>query len=66
MLEYTTIANPRPSLGVLIHHTDGEREYRYDTEPPSTGELVSGLMAAEQNGWTVVDMKADWNTIFAD
>ena len=66
MLEYTTIANPRPSLGVLIHHTDGEREYRYDTKPSSTGELVSGLVAAEQNGWIVVDMEADWNTIFAD
>jgi phosphoserine phosphatase len=66
MLEYTTIANPRPSLGVLIHHTDGEREYRYDTKPSSTGELVSGLVAAEQNGWIVVDMQADWNTIFAD
>jgi phosphoserine phosphatase len=66
MLEYTTIGNPRHSLGVLIHHTDGEREYRYDAESPSTGKLVSGLLAAEQNGWTVVDMKADWRTIFAD
>jgi hypothetical protein len=51
---------------VLIHHTDGEREYRYDTESPSTGQLVSGLVGAEQNGWIVVDMEADWNTIFAD
>ena len=66
MLEYTTIANPRPSLGVLIHHTDGEREYRYDTEPPSTGKLISALHAAGEHGWTVVDMKVDWNTIFGD
>jgi phosphoglycolate phosphatase-like HAD superfamily hydrolase len=66
MLEYTTIGNPRPSLGVLIHHTDDQREYRYDTEPTSTGKLVSALRAAGERGWTVVDMKVDWNAIFAD
>ena len=66
MLEYTTIGNPRPSLGVLIHHTDDQREYRYDTEPTSTGKLVSALRAARERGWTVVDMKVDWNAIFAD
>jgi hypothetical protein len=66
MLEYTTIANPRPSLGVLIHHTDGEGEYRYDAEPPSTGKFISALQAAGEHGWTVVDMRVDWNTIFGD
>jgi hypothetical protein len=53
MLEYTTIANPRPSLGVLIHHTDGEREYRYDAEPPSTGKLISALQAAVRDPYHV-------------
>lgn len=66
MLEYTTIGNPRPSLGVLIHHTDDQREYRYDAEPTSTGKLVSALQAAKPNGWTVVDMRLDWNMVFAD
>jgi hypothetical protein len=66
MLEYTTIANPRPRLGILIHHTDGEREYRYDAAPTSTGKLVSALQAAGTNGWVVVDMKADWKTVFGD
>lgn len=66
MLEYTTIDNPRPSMGVLIHHTDGQREYRYDTKPTSTGKLVSALQIAEERGWTVVDMAEDWNTVFAD
>ena len=66
MLEYTTIGNPRPSLGVLIHHTDDQREYRYDAEPAATGKLVTALQAAKPNAWTVVDMKLDWNTIFAD
>jgi phosphoserine phosphatase len=66
MLEYTTIDNPHPSLGVLIHHTDGEREYQYDSNTTSTGKLTTALQVAEPNKWVVVDMKADWNTIFSD
>jgi len=27
MLEYTTVGNSRPSLGMLVHHTDADREY---------------------------------------
>lgn len=65
MLEYTTIDNPRPSLGVLIHHTDPDREYAYDANPPSSGKLVTALQAAEPNGWTVVDMKNDWKSVFS-
>ncbi|MFM9033063.1 MAG: HAD family hydrolase [Mycobacterium sp.] len=65
MLEYTTIDNPRPSLGVLIHHTDGDREYRYDENPTSSGSLVAALRDAPQRGWTVVSMKDDWKDIFA-
>ena len=65
MLEYGTIANPRPSLGVIIHHTDGEREYQYDVNPKSSGTLVEALKEAPQRGWTVVSMKDDWKTIFA-
>ncbi|HSC28397.1 MAG TPA: HAD family hydrolase [Vicinamibacterales bacterium] len=64
MLEYTTVANPRPSLGVLVHHTDGEREYAYDAKPPASGRLVTALAAAPSRGWIVVDMKNDWNTVF--
>ena len=63
MLEYTTIDNPRPSLGVLIHHTDAEREYAYEN-PPASGKLVTALQEAGPRAWTVVDMKADWNTVF--
>jgi phosphoserine phosphatase len=66
MLEYTTTANPHPSLGVLVHHTDDVREYQYDAAPTSTGKLVSALEAAPPNGWVVVDMKDDWNTVFGD
>ena len=65
MLQYTTIGNPRPTLGVLIHHTDAEREYAYDAHPAGTGRLVEALAEAPRRGWTVVDMKRDWAEAFA-
>jgi len=64
MLEYTTIGNPRPSFGLIVHHTDAEREYAYDANPKSSGKLTTALEAAPKNGWTVVDMKADWKTVW--
>jgi hypothetical protein len=66
MLEYTTMGNPRPSFGLIVHHTDGEREYAYDAMPKSSGKLVKALADAPQRGWTVVDMKSDWKVILAD
>ena len=42
MLEYTTINNPRASFGLIVHHTDAEREYAYDAHPKSSGKLVEG------------------------
>ena len=65
MLEYTTIKNPRPSLGMIVHHTDAEREYAYDSDPKSTGKLVQALADAPKRGWIVVDMKNDWSQVFA-
>jgi hypothetical protein len=64
MLEYTTIDNPRPSLGLLVHHTDAEREYAYDAHPPSSGKLTTALADAPKRGWAVVDMKTDRNRVF--
>jgi len=66
MLEYTTINNPRPSFGLIVHHTDAEREFAYDANPKSSGKLVEALADASQRGWTVVDMKRDWNQVFSD
>ena len=65
MLEYTTIDNPYTSLGVIIHHTDKVREYEYDKKPPLSGKLITALEEAPKRGWVVVDMKSDWNTVFA-
>jgi len=64
MLQYTTINNPRPSFGLIVHHTDSEREYAYDAKTKSTGKLVEALNEASKRGWLVVDMKQDWNAIF--
>lgn len=62
MLEYVT-TSPKPSFGLIVHHTDGEREYAYDRQSP-IGRLDRALTDAPQRGWTVVDMKADWKQIF--
>jgi hypothetical protein len=46
------------------HHTDDEREYAYDSDPllgSGTGQL---LAAASERHWTVVDMAADWSSVF--
>lgn len=64
MLEYTTIANPSPSFGLIVHHTDADREYAYDAKPKSSGKLVEALADAPKRGWTVVDMKKDWKSVF--
>jgi hypothetical protein len=40
--------------------TDGERENKYDKHT----EKVMPL--AKKEGWTVIDMKNDWKTIFPE
>ena len=65
MLEYTTIDNPRPGFGLIVHHTDAKREYAYDAHPQSSGKLVAALQEAPARGWVVVDMAKDWSRVFA-
>ncbi len=65
MMEYTTINNPCPSLGLIVHHTDPEREYAYDEAPKSSGKLVDALLDAPKRGWLVVDMAKDWNDVWS-
>lgn len=62
MLQWTTMSGG-VRLGVIIHHTDGEREYAYDRNT-SIGHLDTALDVATLNNWTVVDMKRDWKRIF--
>jgi phosphoglycolate phosphatase-like HAD superfamily hydrolase len=66
MLEWTTAggkAAGKPALGVLVHHTDAEREYAYDRDS-HIGQLNRGLDEAPERGWVLIDMHADWTTIF--
>lgn len=62
MLQWTD-ANVREHFCLYVHHTDAEREYAYDRQS-KVGKLDKGLDAAAERGWTVVDMKSDWKTIF--
>jgi phosphoglycolate phosphatase-like HAD superfamily hydrolase len=62
MLQWTTSGNGA-RLGVIIHHTDAEREWAYD-RGSHIGGLEKALDEAPAWGWTVVDMKADWKVIY--
>lgn len=62
MLQYTA-AGSGPRLALIIHHTDAEREWAYDRGSP-IGKLDKALDEGRAKGWTIVDMKADWKTVF--
>lgn len=62
MLQWTTVGGG-PRLGVLVHHTDSDREWAYDRDS-HIGRLDRGLNEAELRGWLVVDMADAWRTIF--
>jgi len=57
MLEFTRHPH-QPSLGVLILHDDGEREFDY------TSGAEDALARADASGWTVASIKNDWATVF--
>lgn len=63
MLQYTT-TGPGPRFGLIVHHTDDVREVAYDRDS-HIGKLEKGLDDAAKNNWLVVDMKQDWNKIYA-
>ncbi len=63
MLEWTAAGTGARFMG-LVHHTDAEREYAYDRQS-LVGRLDKALDEANAKGWTVVDMKRDWNKVFA-
>ncbi len=64
MLQWTT-AGSGARFGLIVHHTDGEREVAYDRQS-SIGKLDKALDEAAKRGWTVVSMKDDWNTVFPE
>jgi phosphoserine phosphatase len=64
MLEWTTTGDGA-RLGMIIHHTDADREWAYDRES-HVGRLDRGLDEAVERGWIVVDMKNDWAVVFPE
>lgn len=46
----------------FLHHTDAEREWAYD-RGSHVGRLDKAVDEARSLGWTVVDMKRDWDII---
>jgi hypothetical protein len=63
MLQWTT-SGAGPRFGLIVHHTDAEREYAYDRQS-HFGRLDKALDAAAVNEWTVVSMKSDWKKVFS-
>jgi hypothetical protein len=63
MLQWTT-GTEAARLGLIVRHTDADREWAYDRQS-SVGRLDQALDQATSGGWTVVDMKQDWKQVFA-
>lgn len=63
MLEWTT-SGSGPRFGLIVHHTDSDREWAYDRES-HIGKLSRGLDEAEKKGWVVVDMMKDWKFVYS-
>lgn len=62
MLQWTD-SNPYPSLKVYLHHTDKDREWKYDRDS-RIGKLDKGLDEAVSKKWTIIDMVKDWKVIY--
>ncbi len=63
MLQWATEGSSA-GLGLIVHHTDAEREWAYDAYA-ATGKLDNGLDQAQANDWAIVDMKHDWKIVFS-
>lgn len=64
MLRWTTAGQGR-RFGLIVHHTDAEREWAYDRKS-HVGKLDKALDQAEAAGWVVVDMRRDWRSIYPE
>jgi phosphoglycolate phosphatase-like HAD superfamily hydrolase len=62
MLEWVT-SQPRRTLGLIVHHDDGTREFAYDHQS-HIGGLDRGLDEAATRGWVLVSIKDDWKKVY--
>lgn len=46
------------AFSILVVHDDADREFAY------TAAAEKSVVAAKKNGWTLVSVKNDWNTVF--
>jgi hypothetical protein len=60
-----TSSGPGARLALLLHHDDAEREFAYD-RGFRLSPLAEALDKADDCGITIVSMKRDWATVFAD
>ena len=60
-----TTAGDGARLGLLIHHTDADRDWA-DDRGSHLGRLDRGLEEAADRGWVVVDMKQDWMVVYPE
>ncbi len=63
MLQWTTLGTKEKRFAGIVHHTDKDREFANDRDS-HIGRLDKALTEAENNGWTVVDMKQEWKVIY--
>lgn len=63
MLQWTA-GGPGRTLELVVHHTDGDREYAYDRDPILGSGTDKILAAAAEHKWTVIDIAADWATVY--
>ena len=59
MLQYTD-AGAGPSLSLLVHHDDADREFDY------VAGAEQALDQTGTNGWIVASIKNDWANVFAE
>lgn len=59
MMEYTVIGQS-PSLALLVHHDDEEREYSY------TQGTEKALELAKKYNWKVISIKQDFRQVYSD
>ena len=64
MLQWTSTATGYPRFGLIVYHTDAEREWAYD-RASHIGQLDKGLDDAAKYGWKLVDMKKDWKRVYS-
>ena len=57
MLQYTVVGH-KPSLALLLHHDDGEREYSY------TQGTNKALELAPKYNWQVISMQKDFKQVY--